>query len=334
MRSSRNPGPRRSTIRWMLTECDLDAYAVLADEFSAGSVLDTGCGTGNPRLPACRTWLGGHRYGAAAASLGVAPAQAWRRPRPLAASRCHGSAPTAGPSRDHNRERGPGLRDRPGAGRQRCGQSMRPCDRRVCWCSRAGIPRRRRGWSRTGTRPATVPSSRTHPAGRGWPGEPWRCWPCRQARGGGRRMDHRRPAALRPVPRPLRLGIRIRCPGPPGDRRKPPTGSGPAAGLQAIPGRGARRPARVHRLGAHLPGRGGRPRQPAAGQGDRRTGDQPRPARPRRGARRPARLTSPRREPLAAVPYDQIRIICAPWNAPMTWLHAGNIRRYARIAIG
>jgi Nitrile hydratase, alpha chain len=48
MRSSRNPGPRRSTIRCPLTECDLDAYAVLADEFSAGSVPDTGCGTRHP----------------------------------------------------------------------------------------------------------------------------------------------------------------------------------------------------------------------------------------------------------------------------------------------
>ena len=38
-------------------------------------------------------------------------------------------------------------------------------------------------------------------------------------------------------------------------------------------------------------------------------------------------MTSPRRKPLAAAPYDQIRIICVPWNAPMTWLHAGNIRR-------
>src|SRR5215469_14849534 len=91
--------------------CDLDAYAAMAEEFGARSVLDVGCGT-------------------------------WRRSSP----------PT-------------------GSGQQRWRQSARRCDRGAGWCSRAGIQRRRHGWSGTATRPTAMSSYRGSALCR--PGSTW-----------------------------------------------------------------------------------------------------------------------------------------------------------------
>jgi ubiquinone/menaquinone biosynthesis C-methylase UbiE len=52
--------------------CDLDAYVALAEEFSAGSVLDIGCGTGTLACLLAARGLGVVAVDPAAASLGVA----------------------------------------------------------------------------------------------------------------------------------------------------------------------------------------------------------------------------------------------------------------------
>ena len=44
--TSRNPGSRNSTIRWIRTVPICDAYIALAAEFGVRAVLDIGCGTG------------------------------------------------------------------------------------------------------------------------------------------------------------------------------------------------------------------------------------------------------------------------------------------------
>src|SRR5215471_12443271 len=87
---------------------DLDAYAALTDEFGASTVLDIGCGTGAFACQLAGRGLDVIAVDPAAASLGVAR----RKPGPLGAHGRHDPAPRAGGSGHHDRERGPGLRDR------------------------------------------------------------------------------------------------------------------------------------------------------------------------------------------------------------------------------
>ena len=145
----------------------------------------------------------------------------------------------------------------------------------------------RTAWPRTGsgTRRATTPSRRSRwpaswatRAGRGWPGGPWRCWRC--TRPGTRR----RPRSGSPMPGGAVTGCPTATSGSPGSSRSAtwrspracsPIWSCPLA-RRLYQEAAADRPARVHRLGAGLPGRGRRYSQPAAGPGGGQPSRQPR----------------------------------------------------------
>lgn len=71
---------------------DLDAYAALAEEFGAGTVLDVGCGTGTLACPSPDVG-GGHRHRPGRGLPPRRPVQVGCRPGPLAERRCHESAP-------------------------------------------------------------------------------------------------------------------------------------------------------------------------------------------------------------------------------------------------
>ena len=90
---------------------DLDAYAALADEFSARTVLDIGCGTGTFACLLAGRGVEVIAVDPAAASLNVAR----RKPGAGCVRWLHGDAESAsakGRSRDHDRERGSGFPDR------------------------------------------------------------------------------------------------------------------------------------------------------------------------------------------------------------------------------
>jgi SAM-dependent methyltransferase len=92
---------------------DLDAYLAMAGEFDAATVVDIGCGTGTLACLMAQRGLTVTGVDPAAASLEVARRKRGADPCSLAARRCHGGAPARGRPGDHDRERGPGLRDRP-----------------------------------------------------------------------------------------------------------------------------------------------------------------------------------------------------------------------------
>jgi SAM-dependent methyltransferase len=147
--------------------CDLDAYAAIAAEFGAESVVDVGCGAGTLACLLARRGLQVTAIDPAAGSLQVAR----REPGADRVRWLQGDA-TVLPALQADLVTMTGNVAQVFVTGQEWAAALQAAARRcgagAGWCSKAGIQSRRPGWSGTGTLPTGGSSSQAlAPCGRG-----------------------------------------------------------------------------------------------------------------------------------------------------------------------